>query len=163
MKPDEEYKKVIKIYLAIAVLMISVIPLIPILIICLMNGWYLVIYIYLIFMAIAPILGYFVLAPSIGEKIFESYSYELEDEGIRINSGIITKRQKFIPYEKIQNLELKRGILERRYGLATIAIETAGSAVSYAPEGMLVGLREPEPIMEEIRARMKKTSISNSP
>ena len=118
-------------------------------------------YILLGLLIVIPILC-FTIASVWAVKWFENYSYELEDTGVRINSGVITKRQKFIPYNKIQHLELVRGFLERRYGLSTIEIETAGymgvqRGPFSRPEGEVPGLREPEPIMDEIRALMGKT------
>lgn len=119
-------------------------------------------YILLGLLIVIPLLC-FIVASAWAVKWFENYSFELEDTGIRINVGVITKRQKFIPYNKIQNLELVRGFLERRYGLSTIEIQTAGytgvpRGPFSRPEGEIPGIRDPEPIIDEIRALMAKTS-----
>ena len=96
---------------------------------------------------------------------YNNFSFELEKDGIRINSGVITKSQKYIPYEKIQDLTLRSSFWERRYNLSTILIETAGSSaivykgrVIQRPEGVIPGLKDPQPLMDEIRSRMGKGS-----
>ena len=90
---------------------------------------------------------------------FENFSYDLDNKGVVINSGVITKSRKFIPYNKIQNLEIISGFLERRYGLSTIQLQTASAMGIYRSSiAAIPGLRNPYPIADEIRARMEKVS-----
>jgi membrane protein YdbS with pleckstrin-like domain len=98
------------------------------------------------------------------DKWFENFSYDLDDKGVVINSGVITKSRKFIPYNKIQNLEIISGFIERRYGLSTLQLQTASMMNVYrgpysrGSEGQIPGLRYPDPVADEIRARMEKVS-----
>lgn len=156
-KPDEDYKKVLKIYLVIIVLILLIIPLISLIFLNKYLGGMNVIWIYLIFMLITPILVYILFGQSFANKVFENYSFKLEETGIRIKIGIFTIREKFIPYNKIENLEITSGLIERHYGVSSIKIETAGKGMPYA-EGTILGIRDPVPLMEEIRANMKKVS-----
>ena len=112
---------------------------------------------------LALLISIYFLSAIYANKWYENFSFELQNEGIQINSGVITKSRKFIPYKRIQNLEIKSGFWDRRYGLSTILIETAGHSSGYTgtwaqAEGMMPGLRDPEPILKEIRARMEKSS-----
>jgi membrane protein YdbS with pleckstrin-like domain len=91
-------------------------------------------------------------------KWFKNFSYELDNKGVVINSGIITKSRKFIPYNKIQNLEIISGFIERRYGLSTIQLQTASAMGIDRNSTVIPGLRNPDPIADEIRARMEKVS-----
>jgi uncharacterized membrane protein YdbT with pleckstrin-like domain len=118
-------------------------------------------YVLLVLLILIPLIA-FLIGSYWANKWWENFSFELENEGVRINAGVITKTQKFIPYKKIQDLTIVSGFWERRYGLSTIQIETAGTAGSYrgraSPEGVIPGLRAPEPIANEIRARMEKNN-----
>lgn len=70
------------------------------------------------------------------------YRYELEKEALKIEKGIIWKKYISIPYSKIQNVDVSRGIWDRILKLSTLHIQTAG--LSYpAPagqEGKIPGL-----------------------
>jgi uncharacterized protein len=56
------------------------------------------------------------------------YRYELTEEGFRKELGVILKKYVTIPYERIQNINVNRGILDRILGLSTLNIFTAGTA-----------------------------------
>lgn len=70
---------------------------------------------------------------------YKYYRYELTDKGFRKESGVIYKKYVTIPYDRIQNIDIYRGILARILGLSDLHIQTAGmSAVvsQYATAGM---------------------------
>lgn len=75
---------------------------------------------------------------------YQHYSYELTAEAIRIEHGIIWKQSTFIPYERIQNVDIHRGMLERIFRIANLQIQTVSYSHgnSYTPwsEGHLPGL-----------------------
>src|SRR3989344_6745058 len=51
------------------------------------------------------------------------YLYELRDDGFRKESGIIWKRYTTIPYERIQNVDIHRGIIARILGLSDLQVQ----------------------------------------
>jgi uncharacterized membrane protein YdbT with pleckstrin-like domain len=57
---------------------------------------------------------------------YKFFLYNITSKDIRKESGIIIKNYTSIPFNKIQNVNIKRGILERIFGLSTLQIETAG-------------------------------------
>jgi len=59
---------------------------------------------------------------------YRFYRYELLEDGFRKESGVITKRYVTIPYDRIQNIDIYRGILARILGLSDLQIQTAGSS-----------------------------------
>jgi len=61
-----------------------------------------------------------------GWLVYRNYSFESKENSLEVQYGIIWKKHNSIPYQKIQNTEIKRGIAERLTGLATLCIETAG-------------------------------------
>src|SRR3989344_2664891 len=65
------------------------------------------------------------------------YFYELTDDGFKKESGIIWKRYTTIPYDRVQNVDIHRGVVARILGLSDLQIQTAGSSgVSYGWWGM---------------------------
>ena len=66
--------------------------------------------------------------------------YGLADGLLFIRRGVIRRQLWIIPTAKIQSLALKRSPLQRRLGLATIEIDTAGGSAIEAPR--VVDIRE---------------------
>jgi len=57
---------------------------------------------------------------------YHFYRYELTDVGFRKELGVIYKKYVTIPYDRIQNVDIYRGILARILGLSDLNIQTAG-------------------------------------
>lgn len=68
---------------------------------------------------------------------YHFYRYELTEEGFRKELGVIIKKYVTIPYDRIQNVDIHRGIIDRILGLSDVKIQTAGTN---ATEGSLPGL-----------------------
>jgi uncharacterized membrane protein YdbT with pleckstrin-like domain len=96
-----------------------------------------------IFMLIWIILAY-VLA----KLKYHFYRYQLADIDFRKEYGVIWKKYVSIPYDRIQNIDIYRGILDRLFGLSRLYVQTAGMSVApgrygskiAAAEGQLPGL-----------------------
>ena len=71
---------------------------------------------------------------------YRFYRYELREEGFRKESGIVWKKYHTIPYGRIQNVDIYRGISDRILGLSYIFIQTAGRSNPYFQEGKIPGL-----------------------
>jgi len=67
---------------------------------------------------------------------YNRFLYEITNEGIKIEQGIIWKKYTSIPYERVQNVGIERGIIARLFGFSTIQIETAGQS-GYGSQGGL--------------------------
>ena len=59
---------------------------------------------------------------------YRNFSFIVKDNDIIVNSGILTKRSKLIPFDKIQNIDLKSGLLIRLFGLTRVNIWTSSPA-----------------------------------
>lgn len=70
---------------------------------------------------------------------YRFYRYELIDIGFRKESGVIYKKYVTIPYDRIQNVDVYRGILARILGLSDLNIQTAGASVTISRHGMMGG------------------------
>ncbi|OGG49201.1 hypothetical protein A3C18_02155 [Candidatus Kaiserbacteria bacterium RIFCSPHIGHO2_02_FULL_54_11b] len=110
----------------------------------------------------------FVVAWAYGVLSYKFYFYELTDDGFRKESGIIWKRYTTIPYERIQNVDIHRGIIARILGLSDLQVQTAGSSAMYngswgmsgaGAEGRLPGLsRETAEKLRDELVRRSKTA-----
>src|SRR3989338_59387 len=61
---------------------------------------------------------------------YHFYRYELTDAGFRKELGVIYKKYVTIPYDRIQNVYIYRGILARILGLSDLNIQTAGMSAT---------------------------------
>lgn len=55
---------------------------------------------------------------------YENWKYEFSKEAIKIEKGIIWKKYISIPYERVQNVDIYRGIFARMLGLSDLQIQT---------------------------------------
>ncbi|MCY3413911.1 MAG: PH domain-containing protein [Candidatus Heimdallarchaeota archaeon] len=79
-----------------------------------------------------------------------SIEFEILQDEIHVNRGIITKSRKIVPFRTITNIDIRRGPYDRVYGIGSIEIQTAGySANKSGPEERLDGV--PSSLLEEIQ------------
>ena len=71
---------------------------------------------------------------------YNRWFYEFTDDGLRLERGIIWKRYSNIPYERIQNVDVRRGIIARMLGFSSLMIQTAGYSAQPHAEGYIPAL-----------------------
>jgi len=54
------------------------------------------------------------------------FSYELGEDTLDIESGVLSRRSREIPLRRIQNVDISRNVLQRLFGIAVVSFETAG-------------------------------------
>ena len=82
-----------------------------------------------------------------------SLKYELHEDEVLVNAGVITRSVKHVPFRAITNLSIRRGVLNRMLGLGSLHIQTAGASdTSGRPEAGLDGLENVQE-MDELVAR----------
>ena len=64
------------------------------------------------------------------ELAFRHTSYKIDTLGIEIRRGVIWRTVVNIPRSRVQHIDVSQGPIERRFGLGTLAIYTAGTAHS---------------------------------
>lgn len=74
-----------------------------------------------------------VIAEIYAKMAYARWFYEFTPTNLKIEKGIIWKKYSNIPYERVQNVDIHRGVLARMLGFSTVAIQTAG--FSYSPRG----------------------------
>lgn len=86
---------------------------------------------------------------------YMSFTYELGPREFVIRQGVFTRETAVIPYERIQNINTRRTVVERFLGLATLVIDTAGTNPE-AAEGLLPGVSRKEMLVREIMDRVER-------
>ena len=100
--------------------------------------------------AIAIIFGYFIpifviLFPVLliaNPLIRANFHYSLEDKFLMVSSGVLSKKQRNLPYGVIQNVFLKQDLFDRVFKLASLRIENAsyGGGASQGKGGKFLGM-----------------------
>ncbi|UZE93010.1 MAG: PH domain-containing protein [Candidatus Nealsonbacteria bacterium] len=96
---------------------------------------------------------------------YRFWRYELTEDAIKIEKGVIWKKYISIPYERVQNVDIYRGVFARLLGLSNLQIQTAGYSGGYGryeigrTEGKLPGLdvQIAEQLREELIKKVKGT------
>jgi uncharacterized protein len=87
----------------------------------------------------------------LGCKHWRHTHWRLDDDGFTLRRGRMWRSETRVPQSRVQHLDLKRGPLERRYGLSTLVIHTAGSRHSAVT---VAGLGEDD--AERLRDRLAR-------
>ncbi|MBI2629879.1 PH domain-containing protein [Candidatus Pacearchaeota archaeon] len=91
---------------------------------------------------------------------YNRWFYEFTPDNLKIERGIIWKKYSNIPYERVQNVDITRGIFARIFGFSSVNIQTAGYSGyggGLMGEGFIPGVDKDE--AEKIREfLMKKNS-----
>ena len=93
---------------------------------------------------------------------YHFYRYELTDLGFRKEYGVIYKKYVTIPYDRIQNVDIYRGILARILGLSDLNIQTAGSSAGgMTGEGRLPGISKEtaEYLRDELILKTRQSKV----
>jgi putative membrane protein len=53
------------------------------------------------------------------------FTYAITPQGVRAQSGLLARQDRLIPFERIQSVDLREGVLERVLGVSQVRIESA--------------------------------------
>lgn len=62
-----------------------------------------------------------------GDRAWRYTHWRLDEDGFSLRRGRLWRAETRVPQSRVQHLDLRRGPLQRRYGLATLVIHTAGT------------------------------------
>jgi uncharacterized membrane protein YdbT with pleckstrin-like domain len=68
----------------------------------------------------------FIVTFLIAYLTYANYLFMLDDDALKIRRGILSKEEIAIPYRQIQDVDVERSISDRIWGVARLAILTAG-------------------------------------
>ena len=87
-----------------------------------------------------------------GIAYYYRFGYELTSDTFDIASGVISRRDREIPFRRVQNVDVRQGVVYRLFGLAVVNVETAGGGNTEAVLNF-VSEDEANRLQREIRRR----------
>lgn len=102
---------------------------------------------------------------------YNYYRYQIGENSIRVKKGVFSLHEAEVPYDRIQNIDIFRGILHRILGLSSIYIQTAGYSETtestlerhpgFVSEASIDGItkQEAERIRQELLNKKSKQGI----
>jgi uncharacterized membrane protein YdbT with pleckstrin-like domain len=95
---------------------------------------------------------------------YSSLNYEVQDDEVIVDVGIITHSVKHVPYRTVTNITVKRDILDRwLFGLGSLHIQTAGMSGQSGAEEKLVGLTNVQEVYEMVVTELRRFRGSMAP
>jgi uncharacterized protein len=59
-------------------------------------------------------------------KAYRILEYFIDDDSIKMQAGVVWKKNVTVPYEKITNIDVTSGPVQRKFNVGTIHVQTAG-------------------------------------
>lgn len=66
----------------------------------------------------------------LGRARWRRTRWKLDGRGLSVKRGLVWRSEVLVPRTRVQHLDLERGPIERRYGLATLVVHTAGTRMN---------------------------------
>ncbi len=85
-----------------------------------------------------------ILVLGIGVLNWLRFSYRLEEGELRMEYGLLVRKKRYIPFDRIQSLDFSEGILHRPFGLVKVKVETAGPSGAADAEAVLTAISKEE-------------------
>ncbi len=76
---------------------------------------------------IVIVLAFIGLGVWLGYRGWKSTFWKLDDSGLHVKRGRLWRKEILVPRSRVQHLDIERGPIERRFGLATLTVHTAGT------------------------------------
>lgn len=87
--------------------------------------------------------------------------YRVGRDEIRIDTGLLNRNSRVIPFDRITDIDIEQGPLHRLFGLARVRFETGASAGGKGEDGVLdtIALPRAEALREHVRARRQGVAV----
>ena len=151
LKPEKEYKSILFIIWGIVLILTSLLLVIMIIFIP-ENEAKIVFSIFLsVFWLVMLCIALWIPA------YFKTLEYFIDYEAVKMNRGVFWKRRVTVPYNKITNVDVSQGPLERMYNVGKIHVQTAGAGGAQGAQAELRmnGVRELERLKDIIMDGVK--------
>ena len=95
---------------------------------------------------------------------YYSLSYEIQDDEVIVDVGVITHSVKHVPYRTVTNITVRRDFLDRWFfGLGSLHIQTAGMSGKSGAEERLVGLTNVHEVYDLVVTELRRFRGSMAP
>lgn len=96
-----------------------------------------------------------VLALILPARRYRAWRWRMDEDELRIASGLLVRSETIIPFGRVQHIDIVRGPLQRRFGLGSLVLHTAGtrSAAMLLP-GLEIG--EAERMRDHVRSKIRE-------
>jgi putative membrane protein len=109
-------------------------------------------------LAVTPLawLGMLALLPVAGIALLQRryHRYALRDTSLQVMRGVIAQRDWIVPYENVQVVTLRSGVLQRWLGMASVLVDTAGAGGLGAPDVVDLGTADARALAMGLVARI---------
>lgn len=102
-----------------------------------------------------------VVGVAYGLAYYYRFEYELTRDTFDLSSGVLSRRSREIPFRRIQNVDVRQGIVQQLLGVAVVTVETAGGGETEAQLDF-VSEDEANRLQREIRRLTAATSAERS-
>lgn len=86
------------------------------------------------------------------------FTYSVVDGELRIEQGVLVRKNIYLSKERIQVIDIKAGILQRMFGLVEVEVKTAGSS-SKAAKISAISLEKAEQLKASLRTSHKEETL----
>jgi putative membrane protein len=94
---------------------------------------------------------------------WRKFTYRIEDDEFRIEEGLIQKKRRYIPIERIQTVNTSEGIIQQLFKLVKLQVETAGGGKESEVSLEAITKHEAERIQKEIFEKKQKINKEETP
>jgi len=86
---------------------------------------------------------------------YRAWGYAEAGDELHVSHGLLVRVRTIVPFGRVQHIDVAQGPVERRYGVATLILHTAGTRGAAVP---LPGLAQPdaERMRDRIRAKIRQ-------
>jgi putative membrane protein len=84
-----------------------------------------------------------------------AFRYRLEGDDLVVDSGVLARRRRVIPIERVQNVDLEQSALERLAGVAALRIETASGGRETEASLTVLAIRDAAALRADLLARRR--------
>ncbi|KAA6449636.1 PH domain-containing protein [Bacillus swezeyi] len=106
--------------------------------------------------AISAVVLFFVFLIASSIIKWRKFTYRIEEDELRIEEGLITKKKRYIPIERIQTINTSAGIIQQIFKLVKLQVETAGDGKEAEVSLVAVTQAEAENIQKALFERKKE-------
>jgi putative membrane protein len=88
---------------------------------------------------------------------YRTMRFRFEEDGLAQKWGLFFRKDRFLAFARIQDINVTRGVLERMFGLGTVIVETASAQKGGAEA--VEGLRDYELIRDFLQWKMRGSTV----